>query len=166
MMKANEELAVRSRASGLTAKARQETFFREANQHFNPDKNLVTAAWATCVAAARLTSDFLELTSPIQSKEYGQQANGATVALMMTFVSDNVRGDRSNLKQAFETATNLSKSMPQAQLVSMLSSFERNPDDGMSRLLETQRICNTNEVLQYQQDLIDVSRKFRASLAN
>jgi hypothetical protein len=102
----------------------------------------------------------------MQSKEYDQQANGAMVALMMSFVNDNIRRDSGNLKQAFETASGLSKSMPQAQMVSMMSALEFNPDDGMSRLLETQRICNTNEVLQYQQDLIDMSRKFRASLAN
>jgi hypothetical protein len=144
----------------------EDSFFREANQHFQTDKELVTSAWATCVASAQLTGALLESEAPMQSQEYGQQANGAKVALMMTFLDDNVRSDGSNLKQAFETATALSNSMPQAQMVSMLSAFEYNPDDGMSRLLETQRICNTNEVLQYQQDLIEASRKFRAGLTN
>ena len=166
LMKWYDDIGAKDRATDLMIQTRQETFFREAKQHFHPDKNLVTSAWATCVAAARLTSDFLELTSPMQSKEYDQQANGAVVALTMSFVSDNIRRDSGNLKQAFETATTLSQSMPQAQMVSMMAAMERNPDNGMSRLLETQRICNTNEVLQYQQDLIDVSRKFRASLAN
>jgi hypothetical protein len=144
----------------------EDSFFREANQHFHTDKKLVTSAWAACVASAQLTSALLESESPMQSKEYGQQANGATVALMMTFLSDNLSKDGSNLKQAFETATALSQSMPQAQLVSMLSAMERNPDDGMAKYLETQRICNTNRVLQYQQDLIEASRKFRAGFTN
>ena len=142
------------------------SFFREANQHFQTDKKLVTSAWATCVASAQLTGLLLASDAPMQSQEYGQQANGAKIALMMTFLSDNLRDDGSNLKQAFETATDLSQGMPQAQLVSMFSTMERNPDDGMAKLLETQRICNTNKVLQYQQDLIEASRKFRAGLTN
>ncbi len=144
----------------------EDSFFRVANQHFQTDKKLVTSAWATCVASAQLTGALLASEAPMQSQEYGQQANGAKVALMMTFLSDNLRDDGSNLKQAFETATALSESMPKAQLVSMLSAMESNPDNGMAKHLETQKICNTNIVLQYQQDLIEASRKFRAGFTN
>ena len=122
------------------------------------DINREAVAWATCAAAYRIKSKIVE--SSAEPNEYKNTANGAELAVFMTFLKPLVLEDSPDplqFRTRMEYAKTLMKSMPNAQLAEIMADYEKQEiNDWVANLKATLSHCSDN--LEYQQAYIETYR--------
>lgn len=128
------------------------------------DVNRQAEAWATCVAVWQIMSELFN-ESKAQADEYSNLANGAKMAIVMTFVSSVISEDKSNPKKFSSTwtlAKTLMDSMPEVKLTSIMADLEARGMDAWSEDFKpTLAQCTNN--LETQQMYVDSWRSLAVS---
>lgn len=125
-------------------------------------------SWATCSAVYGLLSEVYSDTSPAESAEYKDMANGATMAIMGAHLSDLIDSfeDRSDITPdrfaaALKFAQLMMAEQPTTMLNSILASLNRNAEETQKKLINSTQICLSN--LEFQQVNIDIARSLMKS---
>ncbi len=130
------------------------------------DVNRQAEAWGTCAAAYDVMALILK-SQPAQAKQVKDYGNGASLAVIMTHVSDGLGPDITSDK--FNALWNYSKtlgdSIPETKRNMMLAEAEALGEKGSSQFIEkvaaTVKVCINN--LKYQQVYIDDWRELAKS---
>ena len=132
------------------------------------DPHRQAEVWATCHAAYEIVSVVIKNQSPAQSDQFHQMANGAKIAIMMTYVSDAIKDmdDKnsnafiSRFNSALEYGKTASNSMPETKNTALMAIFEAGDEQQKTQWFADLRatINGCVENLEGQQVLIDLSR--------
>ena len=136
------------------------------------DANRQSEAWATCSAAYEILSTMLKSESPAQSDQFHQFANGAKLAVLMSFLVDAIKDiDESDdasvarFNASFTYGKVAMESLPETKASSLMAIFEsggdKNQERWMANLGTTVKHCVDN--LDGQQSHIDLWRSIATS---
>jgi len=131
------------------------------------DVNRQAEAWGTCSAIYDVMAMLLTESNPAQAKQYKDFGNGASIAVLMTHVSDGLKPDMSS--EQFNSLWSLSKilsnSIPETKRTMILADGEMLGKTGSEKFIEkvatTAKICMEN--LEGQQIRIDAWRDLAKS---
>lgn len=140
------------------------TFFHGKNHLLDDDNpNRQSESWATCAVSYDLSSAIVGVETAA-GKQLAQMANGAEVAVMMTYLVSTL-GDKSG-SEAFNSnlayAKVLMKELPETRRTSILAEFELAKRNGkgeevIKKLASTTELCAKNS--ETQQVYIDTYRE-------
>ena len=136
------------------------------------DPNRQAEAWATCHAAYEILATILESKSPAQSAQFHQFANGAKLAVLMSFVGDAIEDvdedDETTIARfnaSFAYGKVAMESLPETKATSLMAMLEtggaRGQEQWMADIGATVEHCVEN--LDGQQIQIDVWRSLATS---
>jgi len=126
-------------------------------------------AWAICAASWELASNLMAQDSPAKSKQFSETANGAKIAVAMTYVgvmTINKDADLTVLKNQFNSTWNFAKiamkNMPESQLTRIMANIESSDDvSWLHNHMATLYVCEQN--MDAQQHYIDTWRDLAKS---
>jgi len=151
-------------ASDLFAQAEQgESYLTTQNPIFSIEDNIRQAeAWAMCSAVYQIFSAINEADSPATAQLYSEMANGAEVAVLMTFVMSSILDE--DEPEAFSATVRFGQTsmsaLPEQQMTWLLALSEQ--DDAWSQNMSaTYDYCVAN--LEAQQAYVDMSRELQQS---
>lgn len=130
------------------------------------DVNRQAEAWGACSATYDIMALLLE-SSPAQAKQFKDFGNGASMAVVMTHVSDGLKKDMSSSQflALWNYSKTLADSIPETQKTRMLADAEAiaatGSADFIDRISATIKVCMRN--LEGQQVYIDSWRDLAKS---
>lgn len=131
------------------------------------DVNRQAEAWGTCAATYEVMSMLLMESSPAQAKEYKDLGNGASMAVVMTHVSNGLSPDitQGRFNSLWNFSKTLADSIPETKRTMILADAETLGESGAEKFIDkvaaTTKVCMSN--LEGQQTYIDNWRELAKS---